>query len=557
MKQLMMLLLVLCSMYSFGQKRTLGVLQNDSASFNGYTLFAPSNSIFTFLIDNCGQVVNTWESRYPPGISAYLLEDGSLLRTARTNSNFNGGGSGGRVERYDWNNKLTWGYTYSSSTYHQHHDIEYLPNGNILLLAWEYHTPEEAIAMGRPEEWTPINGLWSEHIVELQPSGINQATVVWQWRTWDHLIQNIDSTKANYGQIAEHPELINLNFEVGPINRPSIDWLHLNSIDYHPEFDQIIVSSRTWGEFWVIDHSTTTEEAASHEGGRYGKGGDILYRWGNPAAYDRGSYVDQKLFGQHDVQWIPEGLPNAGKILIFNNGDGRLDGAYSTVDMLVPPVDALGHYRSSSTNPFEPNRLYWNYTAPTPNQFYAPRISGAQALPNGNILICEGTEGHFFEVDSLGTMVWEYINPLAREQAQMQGDEPKQNDVFRAYRYGTDYPPFQELTLTPGLPIEIDTLPLPCDIIEEVVEIVPGISVDTGLDFAVYPNPVQASLFIENTSNSPIHVQIFDATGRLVQDFQNVPPSFSLPTQQWQKGLYIIRIHDITKETYYTRKIVK
>ena len=98
------------------------------------------------------------------------------------------------------------------------------------------------------------------------------------------------------------------------------DWTHFNSVDYNPELDQIVVSPREFGELWVIDRSTTIEEAAGRTGGNSGKGGSLLYRWGNPAAYKSGSRADQKLFYQHDPKWIPPGLPGAGNILVFNNG---------------------------------------------------------------------------------------------------------------------------------------------------------------------------------------------------------------------------------------------
>jgi hypothetical protein len=59
-------------------------------------------------------------------------------------------------------------------------------------------------------------------------------------------------------------------------------WNHMNSIDYNPTFDQIAMSVRGNSEVWIIDHSTTTAQAKGHTGGKYGKGGDLLYRYGNP-----------------------------------------------------------------------------------------------------------------------------------------------------------------------------------------------------------------------------------------------------------------------------------
>ena len=76
-------------------------------------------------------------------------------------------------------------------------------------------------------------------------------------------------------------------------------------------------------EIYIIDHSTTTLEASEHSGGNSGMGGDILYRWGNPEAYRAGTNNDQKLFGQHDVQWIESNRPNSGELIVFNNGNGR------------------------------------------------------------------------------------------------------------------------------------------------------------------------------------------------------------------------------------------
>ena len=111
---------------------------------------------------------------------------------------------------------------------------------------------------------------------------------------------------------------------------------------FNAELDQIMISVRSFGEFWIIDHATTTAEAAGHKGGRRGEGGDLLYRWGNPISYRAGTKADQRLFGQHDAQWIPRGYLGAGHVLIFNNGNERPAGNYSSVDEIVLPVDAAG-----------------------------------------------------------------------------------------------------------------------------------------------------------------------------------------------------------------------
>ena len=129
---------IFCLSFLVGNaQQTVGIFLNDSLALNGYTLIAPSSSKTTYLIDNCGNIVNQWESDLTPGAVAYLLPNGDLLRTGRISGSFGGGGLGGRVELYDWDNTLKWAYDFASEQHHQHHDIEYLPNGNLLILMWD------------------------------------------------------------------------------------------------------------------------------------------------------------------------------------------------------------------------------------------------------------------------------------------------------------------------------------------------------------------------------------------------------------------------------------
>ncbi|MCP3915293.1 MAG: arylsulfotransferase (ASST) [bacterium] len=383
--------------------------------YDGVTLFQPNNSTSARLIDNDGSVVHTWPGTARPGLSVYLLEDGNLLRTRRL---VNGtGGSGGGVEEVEWDGTVVWSFDYANADHLQHHDIEMLPNGNILMIAWEYLTRQDAIAAGRNPALIQGQAFAPDHIIEVRPTGPTSGEIVWEWHVWDHLVQDFDPAVTNYGVVADHPELIDVNYPPDPVNT---DWNHSNGIDYNADLDQIILSARSNSEFWVIDHSTTTAEAAGHTGGHSGKGGDLLYRWGNPAAYDAGTVQDQQLFSQHNAHWIPEGLPGAGNILVFNNGLGRPAGTYSTVDEIVPPVDAQGNYALTPGGAYGPAQPVWIYTAPIPTSFFSSNVSGAQRLPNGNTLICEGAPGRFFEVTSASQTVWTHIHG--------QG-------VFRAERY--------------------------------------------------------------------------------------------------------------------------
>lgn len=511
------LLLILAVKSPVGcQERTVGVFLNTPESFDGYTLFAPMLGATTYLIDNCGRVVNSWESDYRPGLAAYLLEDGSLLRTARLFSPFVSGGSGGRIEKISWEGNLTWSFNYSSELFNQHHDIAPLPNGNILVLAWEVVTPDSAIAAGRNPELIAFDELWPEHIIEIEPTWPSGGEIVWEWHLMDHIVQDFDTAKANYGDVSDHPELVDINYVSANGLMAGPDWIHANSIDYNAELDQILISTRNFSEIWVIDHSTTTEEAAGHIGGNSGRGGDLLYRWGNPEAYGRGDEADRLLYSQHDARWVVDGHPDEGKITVFNNGVGRPNANFSSVEILQPAWNEEEfQYELRPDSTYRPEISDWSYAGDTEFQFFSTSVSGAVQLPNGNLLVCIGTYGHFIEVDREGTMVWEYINPVSGGAPIGQGQPIFANNVFKIERYSPDYPGLQGRDLSPGAVIELNPLPSDCSLYPDTSTV----SIEEpGLEgVLLISNPVINNIRIQNSRNTKMQYNVFDGTGRLIQ----------------------------------------
>lgn len=537
MKIKYLFILIITGHICFAQN-TVGIISNTSHSFDGYTLFAPSGSTSTYLINNCGELVHQWESQYRPGAVAYLMEDGSILRAAQLNNDqILAGGGGGRIEKISWEGELLWSFDYNNNLVRQHHDFEVLPNGNILILAWERKTPEQAIAKGRDPDLLSNEGLLSEHIIEIRPVGIDEAEVVWEWHIWDHMIQEEDNSLDNYAIISDNPDKFNINnihIDGNPLNE---DFIHFNSIDYHSELDQIMLSSRACSEIYIIDHSTTTEEASGSTGGLRGKGGGFLYRYGNQQVYNRGTSEDQKLWGQHDAHWIPQGIPNAGKILIFNNGTGRPGIDYSQIDMIVPPINNEGSYDLYLDGSYGPDELYFSYDQGT--EMSEKRISGSQALENGNILICLGTSGRFIEIDAFKNIVWEYINPDRNGTIVDQGTPSIiSNDVFRAYRYGPDYPAFNDTNLTPGPPLESGSF-YNCNLYP-LASNTQDLN-NNLLSINVYPNPVVDILNIEGSSPLGL-VEVYNMSGQCVfSKFVDIR-KVSIDLGFWGMGVYLLTL---------------
>jgi len=528
---------------SFAQL-TVGVVQYDSMQAQaGYNLFYPLLQNNVYLIDNCGRIVNEWSDEgFIPGSSVELLENGTLLKTSSAFLTSNSTlsflpGAGDKIHLKDWDNTVLWEYTIADDSERMHHDIKSLPNGNYLILAWEKKTAEEAFEAGR--DTTVMNRddeLYPDFVVEIKPLGVDSGEVVWRWNAWDHIIQDFDESKANYGVVAEHPELIDMNYPPGDDSK---DWLHVNAIDYNETLDHIIISSPGFNEVWIIDHSTTTEEAAGHTGGNSGKGGDLIYRWGNPAAYGKGDTTHQQLFFQHDPHWVEQGLDESdidyGKILVFNNLAGE---DFSTVNIFAPVWDEeTQQYQLNEDGSFAPKTFDYTYKAENPSDLYSFNVSGAQKLPNGNMLICSGIQSTVFEVNAQNEVVWQYVNPVRAGSGgvETQGTtNPNGSLLFRFNRYAPDFAGFENKDLAPGEFVELNPDGQLCPNYVSV----PNVFLPT---IQVYPNPAQHKLFIEN--EKPMEqIVLYNLEGRVVYQLSNAQRKTVLSLNHIEPGCYLLLV---------------
>ncbi len=500
------LLIITC--YNLLYSQTVGLISNSNDATPGYTLFAPMNGNNAYLIDNCGRIINSWKATDLASGTSILLEDGSLLYSGKiVNKIFSqAGGTGGSIEKINWKGEITWRYVLTDSLKSMHHDIYAMPNGNVLAMVWVYKNLEEIFDKGRTNKYKD-SSMWDERLIEIKPIGKDSAEIVWQWDAWEHTIQDIDSTKPNYGTVSKYPGKINLNYFSKTRAKFQPDWLHCNSIDYNKELDQIMIGIPNFHEFWIIDHSTSTQQAKGEKGGNQGKGGDIIYRWGNPITYNRGSEVNQELFFQHNSQWIPKGLKSEGNFLIFNNGNGR---GFTSIDIIKSPVNLQGGYFIDELLPYLPTKSSWSFKDSL--YFYSQIIGGVQPLPNGHFLICDGLKGRFFEIDSNGKKVWEYINPVNKNKIMEQGLKPEPNDVLDIQRYPNNYAAFNGKVITPGARIELNPINDNCGFktVKDEDEN------DNKFSVNLFPNPVNNFMEIKSQGEIITSLKILNVNGKVL-----------------------------------------
>lgn len=330
-----------------------------------------------------------WDLPSGIGNDAELLENGNLLVALTAEDPvYTFGGYGGRLAIIAPSGELLWDYPYSSEINLAHHDLEMLPNGNVLFLAWEKKTQDEIIANGYAGE---DEVLYAEKLLEVNPL---TNDIVWQWNSWDHIVQDSNPAAFNYGSVPDNPSLIDVNYK-DSLKEGSYagDIMHANGLEYDETRDLIYLSVNYYSEVWVIDHSTTTTESASGSGGNHNMGGNLVYRFGNPLAY-KNDKSDRMFFHNHN----PNLTPGGESLLVFSNGIPSNDPHSTVYELKIPDSFKL---LKDQKNELE---VIWNFTD---DDLFSAKVSGAYRLPNGNTLITQGTSG-YWEVTSDKEVVWRF-----------------------------------------------------------------------------------------------------------------------------------------------------
>tara|TARA_B100001996_G_scaffold186163_1_gene142377 strand:+ start:1934 stop:3259 length:1326 start_codon:yes stop_codon:yes gene_type:complete len=389
-------------------------------------LAVENSSTTSYLLDKQGNKLYTWNFEHTSGNDIELLSDGSIIGLFKDmNSSIDFGGFGGIAKIIDNNNNTIWEYMVSSNNSIAHHDVELLPNGNVLMLIWERIENEIAIQNG--VEFGTENGveidsdIFVERIIEVNTSS---NAIVWEWNSWDHIIQDKFASLSNYGNINENPNKININYSID--NSPgssffnSGDIMHANGLDYDSDKDVIYLSVNYYSEVWVIDHSTSTEEAQTSSGGNYNKGGDLIYRFGNPNTYNS---MGNKIFDfNHFPNILEDGVDGEGNILIYVNGN-------TNGQSIIYELEMPNNFNLLSNSNNEPN-IIWSFTD---ENLFAFKLCGAIRLSNGNTLITESDYG-LWEVTNSGEIVWKY-------------KQEEGVNFWRSYHYPYDSEAIQNLGL--------------------------------------------------------------------------------------------------------------
>lgn len=336
-----------------------------------------------YLMNKDSKILHEWNLKTAIGNDCVLLDTGKLLALVEANSpDITFGGFAGNLQLVNPDNSIEWEYKISNENMISHHDVEMLPNGNVIILVWMKKTGEEAIQEGFKFNYD----IYPESVFELDPS---KMEIVWEWHSWDHLIQEYDESKSNFGLVSENPGKININYNPNQ----SGDIMHANGITYDSKNDLIYLSINFFSEIWVIDHSTTKEEAKTSVGGNQNKGGDLVYRFGNPLAYNN-TAAERLFYNQHYPNLQINEHNNT--MLLFMNGNTL--GQSTVYEFNLPDKPLLEPNKNN-----EPEIL-WAFTHP---DLYSQKVSGAEELPNGNILITEGDYGAW-EVTRNGEIVWKF-----------------------------------------------------------------------------------------------------------------------------------------------------
>ena len=375
------------------------VVVHEEGALDGYTLVSTRSLTTVELRDMEGRVVHSWDLI---GFPAKLFPGGNILGSL---------GVGEGLETVEVVEK-TWGgariFSFSDwdgGSARQHHD--YQREGNPV----GYYTPALSFL---PEGKTLVLANLDRLVPEVSEEEIKDDVVYevdWEgtlspfvWRAADHIDEFGFDEAARAALKEQSGEWLAINSmsRLGP-NR----WFEAGDRRFAPE--NILLSSRLASFLVIIDHET----------------GGVVWRVGPDFASGPEAALGQ-FQGQHHAHLIPEGLPGAGNVLLFDNGaPSGYGGPFGY------PKYPARHY--SRVVEFDPVTLeiVWEYgpRLGEAGSFYSEVMSSAQRLPNGNTLVSIGGDGTIFEITPEKRIVWEYR------------DTDLRTSVYRAYRLPPEWLP--------------------------------------------------------------------------------------------------------------------
>jgi hypothetical protein len=369
-----------------------GVTRYDPVkAYNAYVLFSGADDI-THLIDMNGHEVHRWpHAGFPSAVLDPAVTDGERghvlleLEKKAPPPGFPGLGSGlsnQSIGEVDWNDQVVWqwGKEAPGGSAQQHHDMRRAANGDTYVLADEIHA---------------VKGFVLPKIIDDVIYQVGKAgNVEWTWKASDHLDEfGFTPEQLKLVHDTRNPDVLHVNnmSVIGP-NR----WFDAGDKRFTP--GNLLIDSRNANFIVIIDRET----------------GKVVWRLGpnlpviSPETANRVPRPLDQFSGQHDAHLIPEGLPGAGDLIVFDN---QGEAGYPAL-----PRDVFSGSRVLEIDPVK-GEIVWQYTGASSGQppwgFYSSFISSARRLPNGNTLIDEGMTGRIFQVTRSGEIVWEYVSPYA------------------------------------------------------------------------------------------------------------------------------------------------
>jgi len=439
----------------------------------GYTLIPVGST--TILMDEAGKTVKSWAKG---GYNAYLTKSGTLLcQTGTGNAPATGYASlielDGTTQK---DNALT-----NSGLHHAHW---LMPNGHWLGTVAVKINPKTALASAGYTG--TMTSIWDERIQEWDPV---TKTVVWEWKASDH------TSGTN------HPRKINSNTLL-----KSTDPIHINSVVYDSARDLISMSSHYFNEVLVIDHSTTTAQAATGTGGKYGKGGDFLFRWGSSKNYGGpGAAYSNVVHGGGVIQ---AGLPGAGNFTLFGNTDNTVK--HSRWYEVAGKISDTG-YVIGANGEFEATLVFDFYS--TSGTFESSGHFGyGQRLANGNTFLTFTGSNKLIEIDANKTIL-DTITVASSGGGGMGG----MGGCIRAIRYPMGHPALVALGLsTSGVEAK---------------------GTGNALDLTA-----TADRIVLNGLALGSRVRILDAKGNLRFETSSANPRMDISTSSWTNGTYVAQV---------------